>query len=343
MEVSGAAPTPGAPLVSVIIPAFNCRDLIGHAIRSVVYQTHADWELIVVDDGSTDGTAEVAAAHLAGHPRTKLVRTANGGASAARNRGFRESDPAARYLFFLDADDRLRPPALARLAAYLEGHPEVGLVGCQFDYIDYDSERIIPARRTRICRRGLLPRDLRDDEPETPFAVFFACTGQGPFALYRRSVFERTRGWSEDFWGHVDSDMFIQMALEAPVHYLPDKLYLKKKVRTSLKHRPGRDELLDRLRAKWDHYETGDPARQAMIAEARHYYYTLHEPLREMKVAWAALRHFSREPSWQMARWTARLLASGLGKLAKYQLLRRPYAPPPPRPTGVAALRPPEP
>jgi glycosyltransferase involved in cell wall biosynthesis len=312
------------PFVSVVVPAHNARPWIGAAIDSVAAQTHPRWELIVVDDASDDGTAELVADRAATDPRVRLLRSPGKGASAARNHGAAACTPEARYLFFLDADDFLRPDALAHMSRYLERHPEVGLLGCQFDVIAYGSDRILPGHRSRICRRGWLPKDLPPEQFETPFEVFFCCTGQGPFAMYRRAVFERTAGWSTDFWGHNDTDMFIQMALEAPVHYLPDHLYVKRKVRTSLEHRPGRDALIGKLRAKWDHYPHPDPARQAMIDDARRHYYLVHEPLRDLKVACSALREFLRAPSTRGARWTLFLFWCGSSRLVG----RRLFGPP---------------
>ena len=105
--------------IGIVTPAFNVASCIGDAIRSVLAQTHQDWTLTIVDDGSTDGTAAIAAGF--DDPRVRLIRQPNAGVSAARNRGMAET--GADALLFLDADDWLSPRALATLAAALEAEP----------------------------------------------------------------------------------------------------------------------------------------------------------------------------------------------------------------------------
>ena len=116
------------PSVSVIVPAFNEASRIGAAIESVLSQTVAATEIIVVDDGSTDDTAAIAA----GYP-VSVVRQANCGISAARNRGFRAA--TGTWLALLDADDLWQPERLAWLGRATNGRPEIG-----FGFSDYTVE-----------------------------------------------------------------------------------------------------------------------------------------------------------------------------------------------------------
>lgn len=111
------------PRISVIVAAYNAEAYLREAIESVLSQTASDWELIIVDDGSTDDTARVAA--TATDPRITLIRQENLGVSAARNRGFAAS--RGDYVLFLDADDALYPEALQRLGKGLDGHPDAVL------------------------------------------------------------------------------------------------------------------------------------------------------------------------------------------------------------------------
>jgi hypothetical protein len=101
------------------MPAFNVEAYISEAIQSVLAQSVADWELIVVDDGSYDGTVRVVRAFQ--DPRLLLIRQVHAGVGAARNRGIVEC--RSDMIVFLDADDRLRPAALARLTGALEHTP----------------------------------------------------------------------------------------------------------------------------------------------------------------------------------------------------------------------------
>jgi hypothetical protein len=104
--------------IGIVTPAFNAARCVGEAVRSVLAQGHADWRMVVVDDGSTDATAAIVAA--ISDTRLGLIRQANFGVSAARNRGIGVLNVDA-YLF-LDADDRLAPEALSALAVALERH-----------------------------------------------------------------------------------------------------------------------------------------------------------------------------------------------------------------------------
>jgi glycosyltransferase involved in cell wall biosynthesis len=108
--------------IAVIIPAFNVAPFLRDAMLSVLDQTHTDWSLVVVDDGSTDTTAAIAEGFR--DNRIHLIRQDNAGVSAARNRGIRHAAHARPEAFlFLDGDDWLAPNALALLAATLESAP----------------------------------------------------------------------------------------------------------------------------------------------------------------------------------------------------------------------------
>ncbi|WP_270936797.1 glycosyltransferase family 2 protein [Falsiroseomonas oryzae] len=107
--------------MSIVTPAFDVACFVGDAIASVRAQSHADLELVVVDDGSRDGTARAAERAAEDDPRIRILRQANAGVSAARNAGIAAATGQA--LLFLDADDWLAPDALARLVAALRAAP----------------------------------------------------------------------------------------------------------------------------------------------------------------------------------------------------------------------------
>lgn len=109
-EATPAAPTESVPLFSVVIAAYNASPFIEQTMRSVDSQSDRDFELIVVDDGSSDNTADLADRLETSHPK-RVIRQANGGPGAARNTGV--NNAAGRYIVFLDADDLLQPDALA--------------------------------------------------------------------------------------------------------------------------------------------------------------------------------------------------------------------------------------
>ena len=114
----------GSPRVSVVIPTYNRESTIGIAIRSVLDQTFADFEILVVDDGSTDSTESVVRGF--GDPRVFYVRQQHGGLPAvARNNGLRRA--RGEYVAFLDSDDLWLRDKLAVQVAYMDANPEVGL------------------------------------------------------------------------------------------------------------------------------------------------------------------------------------------------------------------------
>ena len=116
-----------APRVSVIMAVYNGEEFLDAAVGSVVTQTLSDWELVIVDDGSTDGTGSMADRWAAADPRIRVIHQPNSGRpAAARNRGMREA--RGGIIAFLDADDLYHPDRLARSVAVLDAYPEVGSV-----------------------------------------------------------------------------------------------------------------------------------------------------------------------------------------------------------------------
>ena len=122
------------PRVSVITPVWNAAPTLGEAVTSVRAQNVEDWEMLLIDDGSTDGSRAVAEALAAAEPRIRVLGwKENRGPAAARNAGIRAAQ--GRYIAFLDADDRWRPEKLARQLAVMEGEGEA-LVFSSYQRID---------------------------------------------------------------------------------------------------------------------------------------------------------------------------------------------------------------
>lgn len=114
--------------VTIILPAYNAEATLAEALESLQAQTHADWEAIVVDDGSTDRTPEIAARFAAGDRRLHVVRQANAGEGAARNTGLART--RSDWVTFLDADDWLLPAYLDRMLSVAAKAPEPDIVYC---------------------------------------------------------------------------------------------------------------------------------------------------------------------------------------------------------------------
>jgi glycosyltransferase involved in cell wall biosynthesis len=120
------------PTVSVIIPAYNAEKTIVETIASLQQQSFSDFEIIVVDDGSTDQT--VATVHAIQDPRIKVVSQQNGGVGASRNRGMAEA--TGEFVSFIDADDLWTPDKLEAQLAALEKHPEAGVAYSWTTFVD---------------------------------------------------------------------------------------------------------------------------------------------------------------------------------------------------------------
>lgn len=127
------------------MPLYNKAPYVRKAVENVVGQTYRDWELIVVDDGSTDGGGDIVTAIA--DPRIRLVRQENAGVSAARNRGVALSGEAAfrsPYICFLDADDWWEPTFLKEMAALIERHPDAGIYGTSYWIVKNGRKRLAP-------------------------------------------------------------------------------------------------------------------------------------------------------------------------------------------------------
>src|SRR5262249_32672545 len=124
------------PKVSVIIPCFNQGQFVDEAVASVLAQTYRDFEIIVINDGSTDeATNRKLAAY--DYPQAQVMHTANQGAAGARNTGIAAT--SGQYILPLDADDRIAPTYLERAVAALEADARVGIVYCQAELFGEES------------------------------------------------------------------------------------------------------------------------------------------------------------------------------------------------------------
>jgi glycosyltransferase involved in cell wall biosynthesis len=198
------------PQVSVVIPAFNRADCIGRAIASVQAQTMTSWELIVVDDGSTDQTAGVVSAIAGDDPRVRLVKQPNNrGAQAARNRGIAEA--RATWVAFLDSDDRWYPRSLERrLALARAGRFSVVHSACD---MQHENGSTTPYRTTAVA--GEVYGTLLQSE--------------GPMfqtMLIRREALERIGGLDERIVAFQEWDTALSLARHHPFGYLAESTFV---------------------------------------------------------------------------------------------------------------------
>ncbi|WP_138466177.1 glycosyltransferase family 2 protein [Poseidonocella sp. HB161398] len=135
------------PIASIVVPAYNAAATLPETLSSLLAQTFSDYEIVVVDDGSTDRTAAIARAF--GDRRIRLVQQPNRGLAGARNSGIAAA--RGRYIGFCDADDLWRPGKLAAHVRHLETRPEVGLSFSGSALIDETGTRLRSAQRPRLA------------------------------------------------------------------------------------------------------------------------------------------------------------------------------------------------
>ena len=141
--------------VSIITPCYNGERYIAETIESVLGQTYADWEMIIVDDGSRDGTADIAARYAERDGRISLLRQENAGTACARNNGLRHA--RGRYIALLDADDVWEPEFLERQLQFMR-EKGAACVCCAYRHIDADSREI---QHPTVPMPLIRPEDMR--------------------------------------------------------------------------------------------------------------------------------------------------------------------------------------
>jgi glycosyltransferase involved in cell wall biosynthesis len=206
------------PLISIVVPAYNSAAFLLETLRSIAAQTEHDWECVIVDDGSTDGSVTIASSVATADPRFRVVTQTNQGASAARNTGFRNTHPASKYVTFMDSDDVWLPWAMEQLVRRLELAPmAVGSHGLA-EMIDASGRPIdegaYSARgRRRLGRRGRRLVELPVDHP-TDFDVLINGNVLFPpgLILTRRWVYESAGPFDQSFNGPEDWDMLIRLS-----------------------------------------------------------------------------------------------------------------------------------
>jgi len=185
---------PEIPLVSIIIPCYNQAHFLRDAIESALAQTHSHIQILVVDDGSVDNTAEVAALYQ----EVCCVRQENQGRSRARNAGFHAS--SGEYVLFLDADDRLTPNAVEAHLSCFAKHPEAGFVVGDIDLISKDGSSF-RSPRWPMLQANHYEELLKVNHVANTIAVMF-----------RRSVIERIGGFKTSYSPAEDYELLLNAA-----------------------------------------------------------------------------------------------------------------------------------
>jgi glycosyltransferase involved in cell wall biosynthesis len=195
------------PLASIIIPSYNTPErYLRQAVDSALAQTYPAIEVIIVDDGSTDGSGAVADEIAAADARIRVIHQANRGPSAARNAGIRDARGA--YISFLDADDWILPGKLSLQVAALEKRPDIDLVYSDYQKYDEDEDRVY---------------DLVRGVPPIPFPELFVYRNWFTpiVTLLRRRLVELVGGFDEQLRASEDWDYWYRCTKFTEFLYVP--------------------------------------------------------------------------------------------------------------------------
>jgi glycosyltransferase involved in cell wall biosynthesis len=289
-------------VVSVIIPCFKQAQYLGEAIESVLAQTHGDHEILVVDDGSPDHTAEVAARY----PAVRYLRQPNRGLSAARNVGIQAS--RGDYLVFLDADDRVLPHHFATALEVFHRHPEVAMVAGDFRWFGSDDTWHVhdctpaPDHYASMLRTGFI--------------------GPPHNVMIRRDVLLELGGFREDLRSTQDLDLWFRIARAYPMrcHCVVVSEYRRHSAQMSRKWGVMLAEALSVMREQWPYVSGNRAYEEAYYAGIARHRFNSGDPLLWQMVA--ALRRRDAGSAWADFKTLVRYYPNGLGHLVTTKLKR---------------------
>jgi glycosyltransferase involved in cell wall biosynthesis len=187
-------------LISVVIAAYNAEKFIGETIESVLRQSYSDFELLLVDDGSSDCTLEIMKGYEMRDPRIRVLAQQNQGAAAARNNAV--SVARSEWISVLDADDMMEPDCLERQIAFVEQHPELAMTSCLVNWVDQNGRR-------RGQSQPVMTADAEVAEAHES-GVIAGVFNSGAFI--RKWWYEHVDGYRTDVWPGEDLDLWVRIA-----------------------------------------------------------------------------------------------------------------------------------
>ena len=193
------------PVISVIIPAFNAEATLGETVESVLQQTFSDFELLIIDDGSSDRTPDISQSFR--DYRLQYQRYENAGPATSRNRG--AAIARGDYLSFIDADDRWTPDKLQQQWQALETHPDAAVAYSWTNYIDEAGHLIRTGSHLDVTSDS-------NGQPQATDVLAYLLLGDflenGSNVLLRREAFERVEGFDPSLTVAHDWDLFLRLA-----------------------------------------------------------------------------------------------------------------------------------
>lgn len=187
-------------LVSIVIPAYNAAKFLPEVIQSVLNQSYQNWELLVIDDGSTDNTAELVNEYSEQDSRVHLISKENGGVSVARNLGAQLAK--GELIAFLDSDDLWLEDKISAHVSYMTSHPQVGVSFGRVELIETDGKTT--NKLTDNIVDTLQPQDLFYSNPTVTTSNL----------VIRKSVFQMLNGFDESMQYNEDIDLLFRLAIQ---------------------------------------------------------------------------------------------------------------------------------
>lgn len=201
---------PSSPFVSAVMAVYNGCPHLEEAVQSILDQTFADFEFIIINDGSTDGSKEVLEQFATRDDRIRIVHQKNRGLTVSLNRGLHMA--RGKYVTRMDADDVSRPKRFGRQVNFLESNPEVGILGTQIKRIDADGNP---------HGQWILPTDPDVVGWQTLFSTCLC----HPTVMMRRSLLDDLNGYAEWATCAQDYELWTRAVLESQLANLPDTLH----------------------------------------------------------------------------------------------------------------------
>lgn len=262
--------------VAIVMPAYNSEAFIGQAIGSVLAQTRADWKLFVIDDGSTDETAQVASWCVSEPAGIRLIRQENRGIAAARNRGISEAWDAD-YVAFIDSDDVWDPDSLDRLMRVLEANPAAVGVHGMLRYVDakgrpitVDGASVRPVRRRCVAGFGL--RMSLPTEPTTFETLAYGNCVPTPSVIVRREFLQLAGPFDPAATVAEDWDLWLRLAAYGDFAYLNEPTFSYRQHRdNSSKNTARKHDRMAYVRSKLETYDGLTGQQRRTLAWGRRY------------------------------------------------------------------------
>lgn len=199
------------PKVSINLCCYNSEKYLEETLQSIFAQTYTDWELVIVNDGSTDSTEEIIKRYLGNGRKIIYHYQPNAGLGNARNKASELS--SGEFLAFIDHDDLWNPKKLELQIGLFESNPELGLVYCDGETIDSQGNRILRYSRKHQLHRG----DIFDELVKSSFIPPTS-------AIIRRKVFDEM-GPFPNFKAAEEYDLFLKIAYRYPIDYVDESLF----------------------------------------------------------------------------------------------------------------------